>query len=209
MSTLKASAGTNTTITWATRQSIIYLSRQSAPYATLGGIASKDARPTACMATPSPRKTRSLPGTAPGIAESAAGNTTGIADLVALTTGKRPTPSGGEPMGETKIEWTHFSFNPWEGCQKVGPGCDHCYAEARDHRFTGGAHWGPHASRRRTSAANWLKPHTWNRAAARTQRGIVTGSGTGTHNGKRERGDGKLPCGKPAARHRDVDAFEG
>ena len=69
-------------------------------------------------------------------------------------------------MAETKIEWAHFSFNPWEGCQKVGPGCDHCYAEARDQRFTGGAHWGPGAPRRRTSPANWRKPLAWDRAAA-------------------------------------------
>ncbi|SDX96804.1 phage Gp37/Gp68 family protein [Roseicitreum antarcticum] len=65
----------------------------------------------------------------------------------------------------SKIEWTHHTFNPWEGCQKVGPGCDHCYAEARDQRFTGGAHWGPGAPRRRTSAANWRKPLAWDRAA--------------------------------------------
>lgn len=26
----------------------------------------------------------------------------------------------------TKIEWENHAFNPWEGCQKVGPGCDHC-----------------------------------------------------------------------------------
>jgi protein gp37 len=50
---------------------------------------------------------------------------------------------------ETKIEWTDFTVNFWEGCQKVGPGCDHCYAEARDVRFTGGSHWGPGAPRRK------------------------------------------------------------
>lgn len=50
---------------------------------------------------------------------------------------------------QTKIEWADFTVNFWEGCQKVGPGCDHCYAEARDQRFTGGAHWGPHAPRRK------------------------------------------------------------
>lgn len=66
----------------------------------------------------------------------------------------------------SKIEWTHHTFNPWEGCQKVGPGCDNCYAEARDQRFTGGAHWGPGAPRRRTSPANWRKPLAWDRHAA-------------------------------------------
>jgi protein gp37 len=69
-------------------------------------------------------------------------------------------------MGEnSNIEWCDHSFNPWEGCQKVSPGCDHCYAEARDKRFTGGQLWGPHAPRRRTSPANWRKPLAWNKAA--------------------------------------------
>ncbi|WP_206430482.1 DUF5131 family protein [Sphingomonas sp. ABOLG] len=61
------------------------------------------------------------------------------------------------------IEGTDHTFNPWEGCQKVGPGCDHCYAETRNARFGGGtaANWGPGAPRRRTSAANWRKPLQW------------------------------------------------
>jgi protein gp37 len=71
------------------------------------------------------------------------------------------------------IEWTDHTFNPWEGCQKVGPGCDHCYAETRNARFVpkndparGTApNWGPGAPRRRTSAANWNKPLQWNRDA--------------------------------------------
>ncbi|AIV87969.1 phage Gp37/Gp68 family protein [Burkholderia pseudomallei] len=65
----------------------------------------------------------------------------------------------------SKIEWTDSTFNPWEGCQKVGPGCDHCYAESRNARFGGGTavNWGPDAPRRRTSAANWRKPLQWNR----------------------------------------------
>jgi len=34
-------------------------------------------------------------------------------------------------MGEnSKIEWTDHTFNPWVGCTKVSPGCDHCYAES-------------------------------------------------------------------------------
>jgi len=67
----------------------------------------------------------------------------------------------------SKIEWTDHTFNPWEGCQKVGPGCDNCYAENRNARFAGGAaiNWGPGAPRRRTSAANWRKPLVWNRDA--------------------------------------------
>ena len=80
-------------------------------------------------------------------------------------------------MAETTIEWTKgpngekgFTFNPWEGCQKVGPGCDHCYAETRNARFAGGTaiNWGPGAPRRRTSDANWRMPLKWNREAERT-----------------------------------------
>lgn len=54
----------------------------------------------------------------------------------------------------SKIEWTDHTFNPWWGCMKVGPGCDHCYAETLDKR-TGGEHWGAGAPRRRTSEKNW------------------------------------------------------
>ncbi len=68
----------------------------------------------------------------------------------------------------TKIEWCDHTFNPWEGCQKVGPGCDHCYAETRNARFSGGqaVNWGPGAPRRRTSDANWRKPLQWQAKAA-------------------------------------------
>lgn len=65
----------------------------------------------------------------------------------------------------THIEWADSTFNCWEGCTKVGPGCDHCYAEVRNNRFKGG-NWGPGAPRRRTSEANWRKPLTWNKQAA-------------------------------------------
>lgn len=63
------------------------------------------------------------------------------------------------------IEWCDHTFNPWEGCTKIAPECDNCYAAARDCRFTAGRHWGPKAPRRRTSAENWKKPLSWNRNA--------------------------------------------
>jgi len=63
----------------------------------------------------------------------------------------------------SKIEWCDHTFNPWEGCTKVSPGCLHCYAEARNHRYAAGANWGKGAPRRRTSAANWALPVKWNR----------------------------------------------
>lgn len=68
-------------------------------------------------------------------------------------------------MQNSKIEWCYHTFNPWEGCTKVSPGCAHCYAEARNQRFAAGANWGEGAPRRRTSAANWKQPLAWNRAA--------------------------------------------
>lgn len=66
-----------------------------------------------------------------------------------------------------KIEWADHTWNPWEGCQKVGPGCDHCYAENRNARFAGGQaiNWGPGAPRRRTSVSNWNLPLRWNAQA--------------------------------------------
>lgn len=33
------------------------------------------------------------------------------------------------------IEWTDATVNFWWGCRKVGPGCDHCYAETWAQRF--------------------------------------------------------------------------
>ena len=64
----------------------------------------------------------------------------------------------------TKIEWANHTFNPWFGCQKVGPGCDHCYAEGWAKR-SGLVQWGPGTDRRRSSEANWRKPIKWNRQA--------------------------------------------
>src|SRR5262252_3911442 len=84
-------------------------------------------------------------------------------------------------MGDaTKIEWCDSTFNPWIGCQHVSPGCDFCYAEAQNkfRKWTSGGEWGPHAVRRRTSAATWHKPHRWNADAPAFAR---------THGGRRRR----------------------
>ena len=35
----------------------------------------------------------------------------------------------------TAIEWTDKTWNPTTGCNKVSPGCKHCYAEAITRRF--------------------------------------------------------------------------
>jgi protein gp37 len=67
-------------------------------------------------------------------------------------------------MAETsKIEWTDATFNPWIGCTKVSPACDHCYAERSTPARTLGVVWGPHAERHRTSTSNWALPMRWER----------------------------------------------
>ena len=68
-------------------------------------------------------------------------------------------------MGENStIEWTDHTFNPWVGCTKISPGCDHCYAEGWAKR-SGLVKWG--GERRRTSEANWRQPLKWNAEAQR------------------------------------------
>lgn len=69
----------------------------------------------------------------------------------------------------TGISWADLTFNPWIGCQKVGPPCDNCYAE--DLFGTEGSRlkrvvWGPEGERQMTSPANWAKPLRWQRVAA-------------------------------------------
>lgn len=62
----------------------------------------------------------------------------------------------------TEIEWADHTFNPWEGCTKISPACDNCYAAERAHRFKS-VEWG--GPRRRTSVSNWNKPKRWERDA--------------------------------------------
>jgi protein gp37 len=69
-------------------------------------------------------------------------------------------------MQDSNISWTDHTFNPWQGCTKVGPGCDNCYAEKMDKR-QGGNHWV--LPPRMMADSNWKRPFTWNRKAAKTQ----------------------------------------
>ena len=63
----------------------------------------------------------------------------------------------------SSIEWTDHTFNPWIGCTKVSPGCDHCYAEnLMDTRY-GQVRWGAGQPRRRTKS--WSAPRKWQRQA--------------------------------------------
>jgi protein gp37 len=64
----------------------------------------------------------------------------------------------------SKIEWTHHTFNPWWGCTRVSPACRHCYAEAFAHRFGLGL-WGKGSDRRLLGDSYWRQPLVWNRQA--------------------------------------------
>ncbi|AKR55749.1 Bacteriophage protein gp37 [Devosia sp. H5989] len=63
----------------------------------------------------------------------------------------------------TAIEWCDSTFNPWIGCTKVSPACDHCYAEALMDTRHGRVKWG--GKRSRTSTSNWQQPRRWQRQA--------------------------------------------
>ncbi len=92
---------------------------------------------------------------------------------------------------DSAIAWCDDTFNGWIGCQRVSPGCEHCYAETFCSRFDGAMVlgrgllagrslpiWGPAAPRRITSLANWRKPLAWNAAAMKTgeRRRVFTAS---------------------------------
>ena len=70
----------------------------------------------------------------------------------------------------SKIEWTDHTFNPWWGCEKVSPGCAHCYADTFAKRVGHGGSkpklWGPDSERRMFGDKHWAEPLAWNRAAA-------------------------------------------
>lgn len=67
---------------------------------------------------------------------------------------------------ETGIKWTDSTYNSWWGCSKVGPACDHCYAEAVDRR-TGESHWGHGSPRRLLSEHARNEPYRWQKQADR------------------------------------------
>jgi protein gp37 len=67
---------------------------------------------------------------------------------------------------DSRIEWTHHTFNPWWGCVKVSPACTHCYAETWARRL-GMDLWGRPKTRRYFSAEYWQGPIKWNKEALR------------------------------------------
>lgn len=73
-------------------------------------------------------------------------------------------------MGEKSgIQWTTHTWNPWQGCQKVSPGCDNCYM-FRDKKRYGQDPLVVVRSKPPTFNA----PRRWNREAeARGERALV------------------------------------
>lgn len=70
-------------------------------------------------------------------------------------------------MAETSgISWTDATFNPWIGCTKVSPACDHCFAASYNERYRWVDGWGAGVPRHRTSEQNWNNPRRWDRKAA-------------------------------------------
>jgi len=61
------------------------------------------------------------------------------------------------------ISWTHHTFNPWWGCEKVSPACAHCYAETWAKRTGHDSLW--KGERRFFGDKHWNEPMKWQRAA--------------------------------------------
>lgn len=71
-------------------------------------------------------------------------------------------------MQNSSIEWTDHTFNIVWGCQRVSPGCEHCYAETMAKRY-GYDIWGPAKTtgRRTMGDAYWVEPLKWDSRAAK------------------------------------------
>jgi len=65
-------------------------------------------------------------------------------------------------MGDSKIEWTDTTWNPVTGCDKISPGCKHCYAETMAHRLKAMGVKNYRDGFKVTLHPHMLdKPHTW------------------------------------------------
>lgn len=73
----------------------------------------------------------------------------------------------------TGISWTDATFNIAWGCEKISPGCAHCYAEAQAdngrmaYRQAGEivGVWGRNRPRRTFGESHWNEPRRWNAKA--------------------------------------------
>ncbi len=67
----------------------------------------------------------------------------------------RPTARGGVVAATSAIEWTDATWNPWMGCERVSPGCAHCYMYREQRQY---GH-DPEALRR--SKTKFYEPLRW------------------------------------------------
>ena len=67
---------------------------------------------------------------------------------------------------ESAISWTDATYNPWIGCTRVSPGCDHCYAARDNERRKWVPSWD--GERRRTKTAKDVR--RWEKECAATGR---------------------------------------
>ena len=70
---------------------------------------------------------------------------------------------GAIQMENSKIGWTHHTWNPWWGCNKVSEACKHCYIGPIMRRS--GRNRKPFDGPMRTGKATWRKAIRWNRIA--------------------------------------------
>lgn len=56
-------------------------------------------------------------------------------------------------MKNSEIGWTKHTYNPWEGCTKVSPGCANCYAKTDVADRWGRVEWGSCGVRRRVTTS--------------------------------------------------------
>lgn len=70
---------------------------------------------------------------------------------------------------QTLISWTDHTWNPWRGCEKITPGCDHCYM------FIAQVRYGRDPSQV-VRTQTWRQPIRWNAEAeaARKPRRVFT-----------------------------------
>ncbi len=64
---------------------------------------------------------------------------------------------------ETRISWTDHAWNPWEGCDRVSPGCANCYMFDLLKRYGRDP-----STLRRTKS--WQQAERWNEEAGRAGR---------------------------------------
>ena len=66
------------------------------------------------------------------------------------------------------ISWTHNTWNPWMGCDKIAPECAHCYIDRMIQKMknpVSGQPRQPWGEIFRTSGGNWKNPMRWEKKA--------------------------------------------